>query len=81
MAPSILVFIVLIGLGEFYVFAAVFGYFMLAAGGGLVLAYYRNNFKMIGAFRVVLVVLTIAAFFNLFIDSMIFDANYDAAIL
>lgn len=43
LAPSLLVFFCIMGLGEFYVFAAVFGYFILLLGGLLVLAYKMHN--------------------------------------
>jgi hypothetical protein len=43
LAPSLLVYFCIMGLGEFYVFAAVFGYFIMLIGGLLVLAYKMNN--------------------------------------
>jgi hypothetical protein len=43
LAPSFLVFFCIMGLGEFYVFAAVFSYLMLLIGGLLVLAYKMQN--------------------------------------
>ena len=65
-------------LGSFYVFAAVFGYFVMLTGGMLVLAYKMNNQQMIKIFRTFLVVCTFAAFLNIFIDDMNFsDANPD----
>jgi len=33
LAPSLLVFFCIMGLGEFYVFAAIFGYFIICVGG------------------------------------------------
>ena len=61
------------GLGQFYVFAAVFGYIVLLFGGLLVLGYKLKNVKMIKTFRILLVICTICAFFNIFIDDMTFD--------
>lgn len=61
------------GLGQFYIFAAIFGYFVIATGGLLIFAYKMNNTKMIQIFRFFLVLFTIGGFFNLFIDDMRFD--------
>lgn len=78
LAPSLLVFFCIMGLGEFYVFAAVFGYFLLAVSGLMVIAYKLNKVQMIKTFRILLVAFTICAFFNIFIDNMVFtDANPD----
>lgn len=60
------------GLGEFYIFAAVFSYLMLLVGGLLVLAYKMQNLQMIRLFRALLVVITFSGFLNIFIDDMIF---------
>ncbi len=43
LAPSILVFFCVMGLGEFYIFAAVFGYLLLLMAGLLILAYKMEN--------------------------------------
>ncbi len=76
MAPSLLVFYCIMGLGEFYVFAAIFGYFIMTIGGLLVLAYKMNNQQMIKTFRILLVACTVCGFFNIFIDNMKFtDAS------
>jgi len=72
LAPSLLVFYCVMGLGEFYIFAAIFSYFVLLIGGLLVLAYKLGNAQMIKTFRFLLVLCTICAFFNVFIDDMIF---------
>ena len=59
-------------------FAAIFGYFLITIAGLLVLAYQKNNQKLILIFRIALVVFTVAGFFNIFIDNMIFtDARPD----
>lgn len=73
LAPSLLVYFCIMGLGEFYIFAAIFGYFILIVGGLLVMAYKLNNLQMIKTFRIILVVFTICGFFNIFIDNMVFD--------
>ncbi len=72
MAPSLIVFFCVMGLGEFYVFAAVIAYLMLLVCGMLVLAYKMNNASMIKTLRILLVLFTICAFLNIFIDDMIF---------
>jgi hypothetical protein len=76
LAPSFLVYIILIGMGQFYVFACVFGYLTACCGGLLVLAYQMNNRKLIVAFRAAIVIFTIGAFLNKFIDDMIFNDAY-----
>ena len=43
LAPSLLVFFCIMGLGEFYVFVAIFGYFILFIVGLLCLAYKFHN--------------------------------------
>ena len=64
------------GLGEFYIFAAIFGYFIMTVGGLMILAYQMKNYKMIFFLRVFLVIFTISGFINIFADNMIFtDAN------
>jgi hypothetical protein len=78
LAPSILVFYCIMGLGEFYVFAAVLGYLIITFGGLLVFAYKvsKTNPKMIKTFRILIVVCTFLGFLNIFIDDMIFiDAD------
>ena len=72
MAPSLIVFFCVMGLGEFYVFAAVIAYLMLLVCGMLVLAYKMKNVSMIKTLRILLVLFTICAFLNIFIDDMIF---------
>eukprot|EP00347_Sterkiella_histriomuscorum_P020503 403337550 len=76
LAPSLLIFYFMIGLGEFFVFAAVFGYFMLIVGALLVVAYQKNSYKLITILRVCLVVFTVCAFLNIFIDNMSFKDAY-----
>jgi hypothetical protein len=44
LAPSLVVFFYIIVLGQFYVFAAVFAYFLLVTAGGLIAAYKMNNY-------------------------------------
>ena len=76
LAPSFLVFFCIMGLGEFYIFAAVFGYFMVLIGGLLIFAYKMENAQMIRTFRVFLVLVTLIGFLNIFIDDMTFgDAD------
>jgi hypothetical protein len=78
LAPSIMVYFCIMGLGQFYVFAAVFGYLTLLIGGLLVLAYKMQNEKMIRVFRILLVLATFCGFLNIFIDDMIFvDSEYE----
>ena len=67
-----MVFFCVMGLGQFYVFAAVMAYLMLLVCGLLVLAYKMSNASMIRTLRILLVLLTISAFMNIFIDDMIF---------
>lgn len=66
----------MIGLGEFFIFAAVFGYFMLIVGALLVIAYQKNAYKLITILRVLLVVFTFCGFLNIFIDNMQFKDAY-----
>lgn len=73
MAPSILIFFCVMGLGQFYVFAAVMAYLMLLVSGLLVLAYKMVNVQMIRTLRILLVIFTLCAFMNIFIDDMIFS--------
>jgi hypothetical protein len=76
LAPSLIVFFFVMGLGEFYVFAAIFGYFVLFICGLLVIAYKIHNTQMIKVLRTCLVLCTICGFFNIFIDNMTFtDAS------
>ena len=72
LAPSFLVYFCIMGLGEFYIFAAIFGYFVVLLGGLLVLAYKMENPQMIRTFRVLLVLVTLIGFLNIFIDDMTF---------
>ena len=67
-----MVFFCVMGLGQFYIFAAVMAYLMLLVCGMLVLAYKMSNASMIRTLRILLVLLTISAFMNIFIDDMIF---------
>ena len=81
LAPSFLVFIILIAMGEFFATAAVFGYLTMTCGGLLVLGYQMNNSRMICLIRFLIVVFTIGAFINIFIDDMRFkDAHPDLLI-
>ena len=73
MAVSLVVFFCVMGLGQFYIFAAVMAYLMLLVCGLLVLAYKMNNVSMIRTLRILLVLVTLSAFMNIFIDDMIFD--------
>lgn len=76
LAPSLIVFFFIMGLGEFYIFAAIFGYFVLFICGLLVLAYKMHNVQMIKILRISLVLCTVCGFFNIFIDNMVFtDAS------
>ncbi|TNV78017.1 hypothetical protein FGO68_gene13445 [Halteria grandinella] len=78
LAPSLLVFFCIMGLGEFYVFAAIFGYFIICVGALLTISYKMNKPQMIKTFRIMLVAFTVCGFFNIFIDNMIFtDASPD----
>lgn len=78
LAPSIIVYYVMMGLGEFYIFAAVFSYFMLIIAALLVIAYQKNAYKLIVILRIFLVIFTMGAFFNIFIDNMVFgDDHHD----
>lgn len=76
MAPSLFVYFIMIGLGEFFVFAAIFGYFLFITSALLVVAYQKNAYKLIMILRVLIVFFTIAGFFNIFIDNMVFGDNY-----
>lgn len=78
LAPSLIVYYMIMGLAEFYVFAAIFGYFVFLIGGLLVLAYKMKNMQMIKIFRGLLVACTFCGFLNIFIDNMVFkgvDSN------
>ena len=61
------------GLGGFYIFAAVFGYITILMGGLLILAYKKRNAQMIKVFRVLLVIATFCGFMNIFIDDMVYE--------
>ena len=76
LAPSLIIYFFMIGLGEFFIFAAVFGYFMLITAALLVIAYQKNAYKLIFILRFLLVFFTLSAFFNIFIDNMVFKDNY-----
>lgn len=80
LAPTLLVWFITMGLGQFFVFAAVMSYFSFACAAGLVLAYHKENVKLIVGLRILLVFLTLAAFLNLFVDNMVFEDYYAAAI-
>ena len=73
MAPSLMIFYCVMGLGQFYIFAAVMAYFMLLVCGLLVLAYKMNNLSMIKTLRILLVLITFCAFMNICVDNMIFS--------
>ena len=78
LAPSLFVYFYIVVLGQFYVFAAVFAYFLLVTGGGLVAAYKMDNTQMIKVLRGLLVLYTFAGFLNIFVDSMTFtDVDND----
>ena len=66
----------MIGLGEFFIFAAVFGYFMLIVAALLVIAYQKNAYKLITILRILLVIFTFCGFLNIFIDNMQFKDAY-----
>ena len=72
MAPTLLIYFTCMGMGQFYIFAAVFAYFSIVMCGLLVLAYHKNNAKLILIFRGALVFFTIMAFLNIFIDNASF---------
>jgi hypothetical protein len=73
-----IIYYCIIGLGQFYIFSAIFGYLILAVGGMLIFAYKTNNLKMIRISRIILVILTICGFFKIFIDTMLFNDAMDA---
>lgn len=53
-------------------------YLILLVCGLLVLAYKMNNLKMIRSLRIVLVLITLCAFMNIYVDNMTFnDFNND----
>ena len=60
------------GLGQFYAFAAVIAYLCLFCCGMLVLAHKMGNAKIVHTLRVLIVLFTICAFMNIFIDDMYF---------
>lgn len=74
MSPSLMIYFTTIGLGEFYAFAAVFGYFFFIASAVMVIAYMKKLYKLIIILRILIVLFTIGAFFNIFIDNMSFDS-------
>ncbi len=76
LAPSFMLYFTLLGLGQFYVVAAVFAYLTLFMGALLVLAYQKSLYKLIIFLRIFLVLFTIAGFINLFVDNMMFNEVY-----
>ena len=72
MAPSLVIYFLAIVMGTFYVIAAIFGYMIFVISGLMVLAYLKNNYKLIIVLRIALFALTFAGFLILFIDDMIF---------
>jgi hypothetical protein len=76
LAPTIIVYIIAMALGTFYVFAAFFGYVTIVTGGVLIVAYQKEAYKLIAACRIVLVIVTIMIYCDIFIDPMVFsDVN------
>lgn len=75
LAPSFLIYFTLMGLGQFFVAAAVFAYLTLLMGVVLFIAYQKNLVKLVLIARIFLVIFTIAGFFNIFIDNMVFTDN------
>lgn len=76
LAPSLFVYFSVMGLGEFYVFAAVFSFLLLLQAVILMIAYQKNLYKLIIIMRICIVIFTVGAFFNLFIDTMVFNEQY-----
>ena len=72
LAPSLFIYYIMMGLGEFFVFSAVFGYFLFITAALLVFAYQKKLYKLIVILRVFIVIFTIGAFFDIFIDNMVF---------
>lgn len=78
LAPSLFIYYISMGLGEFFIFSAVFAYFLFISAGLLILAYQKKLYKMIIILRILVVIFTIGAFFDIFIDNMVFsDAHPD----
>ena len=76
LAPSLIINFFMIGLGEFFVFAAVFSYFLLIAGAIMVVAYQKKSYKLLFILRIFIVVLTFCAFLNIFVDNMTYKDAY-----
>ena len=61
------------GLGQFYIFPVLAGYFILVLGGFFLFAYQKKNIMMLRILRVLLVIVTIVGFINIFSDDMVFQ--------
>ena len=75
MAPTLLIYFLALVLGTFYAIACIFAFAIFIVGGLMVIAYLRNNYKMIIILRIALFALTIAGFLIIFIDDMFFMDN------
>ena len=72
MAPTLLVFFAIMINGSYYVIATILTFIFFAASGVLVIGHAKINYKLIMSMRVVIFLLTLCAFLNLFIDNMKF---------
>lgn len=71
-APTIIVYFIAMALGTFYIFAAFFGYMTMVTTGCLIIGYQKEAYKLIVACRIVLIIITIMIFCNIFIDDFVF---------
>ena len=76
-----MIYFVLIGLGQFYALAAIFAYLTLLMGAILVVAYQKYLHKLKIIARVFLVIFTLAAFLDCFVDDMNFDDNAESVLM
>lgn len=72
MAPSLIMYFIAIACGTFYVIATIFAFIIFVISGVLVIAYWKNNHKLIVVLRIALFGFTLACFLILFIDDMVF---------
>jgi len=78
LAPSFIVYFICMAMGAFFVFATIFGYILYITAGVLLFAYQKKHMKWIVVCRICIVVWTVIAFVDIFIDSLIFKEDGSA---
>ena len=77
MAPTLFIFFFIIVNGSLFVFGCLLFFVFLVCSAVMSIAYAKQNYTLIMTMRVAIFVLTILAFFNLFVDDMHFtDITY-----